>query len=197
MRNLLALILLPFWVVAAGHAGELPREPIVQLLIRGESAPVDAGDDYLFGLPEMALADQAASAGGKVWDEGKGDFSFSCVADGARSVWFLSDASSDEGEPLLTAVIISALPVVSRTCDPLLEVEAVPMDTQLPGIGADEAEIQARFGPVELSGEGLVAFRSHDELGDGGDSWELIKTVTYHVTDGVVDAVAYEQVTVH
>jgi hypothetical protein len=197
MRNLLALLLLPFWVVVAGQAGELPQEPILELLIRGQSAPLDVGDDYLFGLSEMALADQAASAGGKVWNQGKGDFSFSCVTDGVRAAWLLSDASSHDGEPLLTAVVVSDLPVESKTCDPVVELKAVPMDAQLPGPGASQAELEARFGPVELSDEGLVAFRSHDELGDGGDSWELVKTVTYHLTDGVVDAAAYEQVTIH
>ena len=197
MRNSFAFITVPVLFALAAQAGELPQEPIVELLVRGESAPVDVGSDYLFGLPEIARADQAASAGGMVRNEGKGDFRSSCVSDGHRTVWFLSDASSYEGEPYLTAIVVSAIPPASDTCQATAGIEDVPADTQLPGIGAPQADIEARFGPLELSEAGLVAFRSHDVLGDGADSWELVKTVTYHLEDGVVDAVAYEQVTIH
>lgn len=195
MHRVLALVL-PLLAVSA-HAGELPRDAMVQLLIRGESAPVERGSEYLFGLGEATLAYKAESVGAKVSSEGKGDYSVACATHEGRTLWMLSDASNYDGEPLLTAVIDAPASSSDIACDPLAELEPGPMDGDVPGVGASTADLDQRFGPAEISESGLVAFRSHDMAGDGGNSWELIKTVTYHVSDGVVDAVAYELVTVN
>jgi hypothetical protein len=182
---------------AAAHAGELPRDPMLQLLIYGETDPVDMGSDYLFGLSEASLADKAASSGATVRSEGRGDFSFACMTNAGTTTWLLSDDSDSDGEPLLTAMVVSSAVLEATDCDAVPELETEPVDSNLPGIGSDIAAIEARFGSAEVSEDGLVAFRSHDVAGDGGGSWELIKTVTYHVTEELVDAVAYEVVTVH
>lgn len=194
MRSVLALAISLFAVSA--HGGELPRDPMVQLLIRGESAPIEMGSEYLFGLTEATLVDRAASIGVAVQSDGKGEYSVACASHDGRAVWLLSDASDYDGEPLLTALINTAAPD-GIPCDPVAELEPGPWDGDVPGVGAGTADIAARFGTAEISEDGIVAFRSHDLAGDGGNSWELIKTVTYHLTNDLVDAVAYEVVTVH
>ena len=193
MRRVLALAITLF--AASAHGGELPRDPMVQLLIRGESAPIEMGSDYLFGLTEATLADKAASTGATVRSDGRGEYSVACASRDGRAVWLLSDASDYDGEPLLTAMINTPSPN-EVACDPVAELEPGPSDEDVPGVGASAADIATRFGTAEISENGLVAFRSHDMAGDGGNSWELIKTVTYHLTDDLVDAVAYEVVTV-
>ena len=197
IMRLLFAIAIPLFTVGA-YGGELPRDPMVQLLVNGQSAPIEMGSDYLFGHPELSLADAAASSGGVVRREGKGDYSSACVTHDGTTKWLLSDASDRDGEPFLTAMVVSRASPEVANCTSVAEFETAPLgESGIPGIGDDLSAIAERFGPTEVSEEGLVAFRSHDLLGDGGDSWELIKTVTYHLADDVVDAVAYEVVTVH
>jgi hypothetical protein len=132
-----------------------------------------------------------------VRSEGKGEYSFACATHEGRTVWLLSDASDHDGAPLLTALITVPAGNEGMPCDPVAELDPEPVDGQLPGVGASAEDLEKRFGSVEISEDGTVAFRSHDLAGDGGHYWELIKTVTYHLTDDVVDAAAYELVTVH
>ena len=48
-----------------------------------------------------------------------------------------------------------------------------------------------------MNANGLIGMRSVHTLGDGGGSWTVIRTVTYHIAeDGSIDAVAYEAATV-
>lgn len=198
MRALLSALAIPLFALSA-HAGELPQDPMVQLLIRGESAPIDMGSDYLVGFWDgLLLADKAASMKATVRTEGKGDYSFVCTTGEGRTVWFLSDASNYDGEPVVTAMVNTPASAEGIACDPVQELDPDPWDSTVPGIGASAKELAQRFGEIEdISEEGTVAFRSHDSAGDGGNYWELIKTVTYHLTDEVVDAVAYELVTVN
>lgn len=196
MRGLIATTIVLLSLNA--QAGELPRDPMVQLLIRGESAPVELGSDFLFSLGDaLPLALAASSAGATVRSEGKGEYSVACVTSEGRATWLLSDKSDREGEAVVTAILHTPAPTENLRCDAVPELDAEPVDGgQLPGIGAGLADLTTRFGPAEVNEEGLVAFRSHDYAGDGGNRWELIKTVTYHLTDEVVDAMAYELVTV-
>jgi hypothetical protein len=192
MRRLLALALSLFATTA--QAGELPHDPMVQLLLLGERGPVEIEHDYLFGLWEqtMPLAEKAARMGTTVQTMGKGDYSFACATHDGITLWALSDASNREGEPVVTALINTPATGANIACDALAELELGPMDGEVPGIGATLSALEERYGEVEVSEEGTAHFRSHSRVGDPASFTEMIKTVSYHLSDDIVDAVAYE-----
>ena len=97
----------------------------------------------------------------------------------------------------MTALLNTPANNEAIVCDAVAELDAEPMDGQLPGIGAKLSDLEQRYGTVEVSeDDGTVAFRSHSRVGDPASYTEMIKTVSYHLTDGVVDAIAYELTTV-
>jgi hypothetical protein len=187
------LLALVFLVLApAAHAGSLPGDPMVQQLINGETDPVDLGSKSAFNLFESTLSAEAMMYGVPVRNQGFGDYSFACATDGEWAVWMLSDRTNIDNEPMLTAVIETRAPKDELGCDQVADLRMRSSREGQPGIAVKVDEFRDLVDLDEVT-NGLVAFQGQVRLGDGGHSWLVVSTLTYHIADdGSIDGVAYE-----
>ena len=192
MRLLPILLLL---ASSTAHAGELPADPMLQLLIRGQTAPIDVGRSA-FGIFEGRLSDHAVMYGARIRNEGVGDYSYACVTDGDWAIWMLSDWSDLENQPMLSAIVETQAPEPALGCERVSELHRKSPQGGEDGDPPKLADF-ASATDIDNMEDGLLAFIGQNTMGDGGDSWLVVSTVTYHFADdGTLDGVAYEVATI-
>jgi hypothetical protein len=192
----LAFILLPVPVMA----GQLPDNDLVRAMLQDERAPAPT-ESFLHNPLSLGsvsldpgstrLADVASALNVVMVDEGKGNFVWSCATAHDETLWLISEAADVEGEPLVNAVIRTAGTSEQRCAATDIEVSA-----QFPGLDARLEDIEAVLGSTQEMGGDIIGYRTRDTLGDDGGYWEVISTLSYHMVDGVADAVGYDVVIV-
>jgi hypothetical protein len=196
------LILLSFLLAPlSATAGELPADDLVRTMMQHERAPAPT-DSFLHNpislgsvsidIGSTRLGDVSDSLRVSVVDAGKGNVVWSCAAAGDEAFWLISEATDIDGEPLVTAIVRTAAPMDAPQCASV----DWDIDEGFPGLGASLAQIEAALGSTEEMGSEIVAYRTQDRLGDDGGYPDVITTLSYHMADGVADAVACDVVIV-
>jgi len=180
----------------AAYAGSLPNDPLVQLLIRGETDPVILRNETPFGIFEGTLSERAAMYDVSIRNDGLGDYSYICLTDGQWAVWMLSDRTSADNEPMLTALVETVAPQSELPCNAVDELHMLSEREDQPGIAVTVDDLPDTI-DLDAINDGLISLQGQSRMGDGGHSWLAVSTITYHVAaNGSIDGVAYEVVTV-
>lgn len=189
-------------MILPASAGELPSDDMVRTMMLHERAPV-ATLAYLndplsleatsVDIGTTPLLASAEALGSEITNSGKGNYAWTCVTRAGEAVWLISQATDEGGEPLVTSIVRTAAAMDGSLCT---SNDRLGFSSMLPSPGASLSSIEAVLGPNENSDNEVIAYQTQDTLGDGGGSWLVIATVSYHITDGVADAVAYDVMTV-
>lgn len=112
-----------------------------------------------------------------------------CAQDENTRLSVLPGEAIEEHVPVGT-IIIERTASPSQGCHsvPELRIAASP---DVPGIGSEAAQLSARFGGS--AADGLLAYQNRTMLGDEGENWLLVTTLSYEVRGGVVNAMAISQ----
>jgi hypothetical protein len=195
---------LAVFLASPAPAAEFALSPVAARSAGAPGIEAIEVEDYLFNplsVEEMSvmpgvtpLADVRAMLGGEVRTDAAGSMSWLCYDAAGILTWFIS-VPNESGDDMITAVVQEATVargVTSGGCTAGGILDLAP-GNNIPVLGATEADLAARFGLLQASPEGWVAYRRRVVLGDDGYSWIEVKTVAYLLRGGEVSGVAFAQ----